>query len=111
MFPYYGVGVALLVDVGVTVGVGVGFTVGVAFTVGLGVAVGFVVGVAPLLARGGVGVGVTKIIFIALVSSGTGDTIFFPETRTPTMTATIIRNPIITVIAASVFRLSSMALV
>lgn len=84
-------------------GVAVGFAVGlgVVFLVGTGVSVG--VGEDA----GGVGVGVTKIIFIALVSSGTGETTFLPDTMMPTMTATITKNPIMRVMAASVRRLSS----
>jgi len=101
------VGVAL--DVAVGVGVAVALGVGVAVALGLGVAVGLVVGVG--LAGGSVGVGVTKIIFIAFSSSGTGETVFLPDTRTPTIMATSTKNPIIRVMAASVFFLSSMATV
>jgi hypothetical protein len=99
----YGVGVALAEAVGEGVAVGFKVGLGVVFFVGIGVSVGVSVPV------GGVGVGVTKIIFIALVSSGMGDMIFFPETIIPTITATITRNPIMRVMAASVFLLSSIA--
>ena len=88
------------------VGVAVGLIVGLG--VGLFVGVGVSVGVAPPLASGGVGVGVRKIILIALSSSGTGEIVFLPETMMPTMTATMTRKPIMSVMAASVRRRSSM---
>lgn len=100
---HYGVGVAL----DVAIGVAVGLDVGLAVALGLGVAVGFVVGVG--LAGGSVGVGVTKIILMAPSSSDTGERIFFPETKTPTIMATSTNIPMITVIAASVRFRSSMA--
>ncbi len=106
-----GVGVADPVAVGVVVGLIVGLAVGfgVVFTVGL------LVGVAsPAEAVGegwGVGVGVTKIIFIALLSSGTGETVFLLVKTMPAMIVTSMKNPTMRVIAASVRLRSSMATV
>ena len=54
----------------------------------------------------GVGVGVVKMILIA-PSSGTGDTVFFAETTTPTTIAAKTKIPKSTVMAASVRLLSS----
>ena len=93
---YYGVGVADDVDVGVGVLVGLTVGLGVTFLVGTGVSVGV------SATAGAVGVGVRKIILIALSSSGTGETVFLPETMMPTTTATITRKPMMRVIAASV---------
>jgi hypothetical protein len=118
MTIYYGVGVGVFVGVAVTFAVGVGVFVGVvvAPAVGFGVAVGaFVVttrgvGVGvPVEVGVAICVGLTKIILIAS-SSGTGERIFLPETSIPTTRATNTKNPIITVIAASVRRRSSIAL-
>lgn len=53
-----------------------------------------------------VGVGVMKIIFMAL-SSGTGETIFLRERTDATMTTTSTINPIMMAMAVSVFLLSS----
>ena len=112
-----GVGVDVLVGVGVDVapeGVGVD-----AAPVGVGVeglGVGFLVGVGAFVACGawvgvsvvaGATVGVTKMILIAL-SSGTGETVFFPEITTPIMTTIKIPNPTMMVRAARVLRRSSM---
>lgn len=94
-----GVGVAVPAE---AVGEGWGVAVGLGLVVGLGVLVGVIVTDIGTC----VGVGVTKIILIAL-SSGTGDRIFLPDTNTPTVTATRTKNPTIKVMAASVRRLSS----
>jgi len=112
--------------VGVSLGFGVGVTVGVAvlpvgITVGevVGFAVGLVVGcddfVGLTVAEGvtssviiGTGVGLINITLIA-PSSGTGETIFFPDTRTPMMTMTRTMTPTMMVSAAIVFFRSSMA--
>lgn len=52
------------------------------------------------------GDGDIKIIFMAL-SSGTGDRIFLPDMRSPTIMDTKTKRPMITVIAARVRRRSS----
>lgn len=96
------VGVVEGVDA-VTFGVGVAFTaaVGCALTAAFGVTVGLGSGVAVTM-----GVGVIKMTRIA-PSSGTGDTVFFPETRTPITITTRTMTPAIIVSAAMVFRRSS----
>lgn len=90
-------------DVGLFVTVGVG--------VFLSVIVGLegVVGVAVSMGNSDfdVGLGEIKIILIA-PSSGTGESIFLPETRVPTITAKSNTKPTIKVTAASVRRRSSM---
>jgi hypothetical protein len=73
----------------------------------LGEPVGVSVGVAD---TAGTSEGDTNIILIAL-SSGTGEMIFLPETKTPTTIDTKTRIPMITVTAASVRFRSSIALV
>ncbi len=99
------VGVAVGVPVVCAVGVGVWVTlrvgVGVRVTVVFGDGVGVKVGVGVWIV-----VGVTKIIFMAS-SSWTGERIFLLETRTPTTMATTTKKPIMTVMAASVLRRSS----
>lgn len=84
-------------------GVAVGVFVGVAVTFVLGVGVGVPVTVGLTTA-----VGDTKIILIAS-SSGTGESVFLLVTTMPTMIATRRRNPIMTVMAASVRLRSSIA--
>jgi predicted exporter len=99
-----GVGVLVVAVVGV----------GAAVALGVGARVGFGVDL-PLVASVGVGVNVIagilvgeiKMIFIAL-SSGTGERIFLPDTRTPTTIDTRTRTPMISVRAANVLRRSSM---
>lgn len=98
MVPPVGVGVFVGVVAEVGLGVAVGAFVAVTFGVGVGVPVG--VGL-------DMGVGLTKIILIAS-SSGTGERVFLLETRMPTTIATNTKNPIMTVMAASVRFLSSM---
>lgn len=93
-------GLAVLVGVGVAVCLGVGF--GVAVALGLGVAVGVVTTDGE--ARG---VGLTNIIRIA-PPSGTGEiTGVFRTIRMTVMTLTIKRTRTMSVIAAIVFRRSS----
>lgn len=102
------VGVVDVVVVGVTVDVGdvdVGLGVAVAFGVGFFVGVGLFVGEGARVAEGVasmVGVGVTKIIFIA-PSSGIGDTTFLLEITAPAMTTTSNKAPTIIATAATVF--------
>jgi hypothetical protein len=54
-----------------------------------------------VLVTTGIEDGDTKIILIAL-SSGTGESTFFPDIKTPTMIDTNTSKPIMTVMAASV---------
>ncbi len=57
-----------------------------------------------------VGVGVMKIIFMAL-SSGTGEMIFLAEITAPMTRITIAKKPIMMVTAASVFCRSFISLI
>ncbi len=95
-------------DVLVPAGVGVGVAVALETAVGVGedARVGFAVGSvvsegAGVKEMAGIGVGEIKIIFIAL-SSGMGERIFLPETRTPTTIATSTIIPTMNVMAARV---------
>lgn len=106
----------MTVDVGVTdevfVGVGVG-DLGVALGFGVPVACvltvvfGVTVGVGSVVATS-TGVGVINITRIA-PSSGTGETVFLPDTNTPIMITMITTLPAIIVKAAIVFLRSSIA--
>lgn len=97
-----GVRVGVIEPVACVAGVGVTFFVGVGvFAATLGDGVGVEVGVGVWIV-----VGVTKIILIAS-SSWTGERIFLLDTKTPTIMATSTKKPIITVMAASVLRRSS----
>ena len=97
------VGVVVVPAVGAVVGFGV--VVAFAFTVGFSVTAGVVVGVGSKVVAT-IGVGLINITRIA-PSSGTGETTFFPETRTPIIITTKTITPIMMVRAAIVFLRSS----
>lgn len=80
--------------------------VAVGFDLGLGVGVGLSLAVGVSVVTDTSGVGVSKIILMALLS-GIGEITFLPEIKAPINMITRTKNPIMILTAASVFCRSS----
>lgn len=98
-----GVALGVVADVGEDVGLGVAVACGL--VVGLAVGLIVLVGVSTSVAAG-TGVGLMNITRMA-PSSGTGETVLFPEISTPIIMMTRTTTPTMMVSAAIVFLRSS----